>query len=300
MADKANSSIVIGYGGYCKLSIKNLSGVVEKEVVIYVTSASVSINYTRPFDSTYNAPPNQESRSQIPLGVGVCSISGSINFDFSMSSIDGIINENFLCRNNLFDIHLSDGRLAYSVYDCCWNTFSINASPQSLVTGSISFIALNKVDKEPCCNIESYSPDEGIDNYFKNELVAYWEAGANYVESFSISFGIDVNPVYLNNKYMMPTYLRCGAISISASITSWKDWIGLTEGSAGGDAEYDNDLLDGDAIKINIAEKSILINNKVVTVKEFSHSGAADVGNHSYSVIGTVISSSKEKLFEIK
>ena len=304
--NKANNKIIIGYGGYGKIDVKSLDGEILRSVIIHISGASINVAFTRPMETTYNAPPNQESRAQIPLGVGVCNITGSVNFDFSMNSVNQLIAEDFLCRNNKFDLYMCDGRVEYIVYDCCWNSFTINASPQSLVTGSISFVALNKNGMgEPVANIESTEPDNSVDNYFRNELVAYWEAGANDVESFNITFAQEVTPVYLNNKYLMPTYLRCGALSISANIVSWKDWIGfkekenIFENDFFEDLNPGNDIRAADGIIIAIAEKSILINNKVVMVKEYSHSGAGDVGSHSYTINGTVVSSSKDKLFEI-
>lgn len=307
--NKANNNILIGYGGYGKIYIKDLQNNVLRDSVIHLTGGSITVSFSRPMESTYNAPPNQESRAQIPIGVGVCNISGNLSFDFSKKLVHDLIQEDFLCRNNRFDLIMSDGRVEYSVFDCCWNSFSISASPQSLVTGSIGFIALNKINDEPHANIYAKDPDNSIDNYFKNELVAYWEAGANDVESFSINLSQDVTPVYLNNKYLMPTYLRCGALSINANIVSWRDWIGLDGNNKNvidkdnyNDSYSDptNDLDQSGIMKINIAEKSILINNKVVMTKEYGHSGAGDVGSHSYTINGTVVSSSKDKLFEIQ
>lgn len=305
---KAVNDILIGYGGYGKMAIRSLNGILLREVIIHITGAQVTLTFNRPMETTYNAPPNQESRAQIPLGVGTCLMTGSINFDFSQNSINGLIEEDFLCRNNRFDLYMCDGRVAYTITDCSWSSFTISASPQSLVTGSIAFTALNRNDNgEPYAYIDKQIIDNSISNYFKDELVAYWEAGANDVESFTLTLNQEITPVYLNNKFIMPSYLRAGALSISANIVSWKDWVGMYnkqnpyEESIYFDEEYiGNDLFDNDnSMKLIIAEKSILINNKVVMVKEYSHQGAGDVGSHSYTINGTVISSSKDKLFEI-
>lgn len=305
---KAVNNILIGYGGYGKISIHRLSGELLREVIIHITGATVSLNFNRPMETTYNAPPNQESRAQIPLGVGTCLMTGTINFDFSQNSINGLIQEDFLCRNNRFNIYMCDGRVAYTITDCSWSSFSINASPQSLVTGSIAFTALNKNNNgEPYAYIDKQVIDNSIGNYFKDELVAYWEAGANDVESFALTLNQEITPVYLNNKFIMPSYLRSGALSISANIVSWKDWIGMYDKQNPyiEDKYFNEDYISNDLIDFNnnmeliIAEKSILINNKVVMVKEYSHSGAGDVGSHSYTINGTVVSSSKDKLFEI-
>lgn len=297
MADKLSENkrdIVIGYGGYAKISGSSIS------TYLHVTNANFGLQFQRPTHNCIFAPVpyeisvnsanfNDASVSQIILDVGTAIINGSISFDLSKDNIDKLISGNFLCRGNTFGLELYDGRIGYQIQDCSWTSVSFAASPGGLVQGQISFVALN--DNKTI--IKKVNQKTSSDYIFKDQLIAYWQAGAQNIQSFSVNFSLQVQPVYLNNGFIMPTYFRYGNLGIKMDISSFLDWEGLTSTSS---------LIDSNKFTLKIAEKSIKINNKITEVQQFTQNGINDVGMHNYSIFGYLPNGTSpyEKLFEIE
>ena len=241
---------------------------------IHITNAQLSTNVNRPMESTYYAPQDTKLVSPIIMGMGTCNITGSVSFDMTNSNLNTLLQQSNLTRNTYFWLGIHDGNKGYSVDHCVWTNFTISASAGGLVNCQISFNALNNRNAD----FGTYALPNG--DKFADTLIAYWQSGANnHMESFSLSFTQQVTPVYLNNDFFMPTYLRCGSVGINATIESWFDW--------------------EDTSTIKIGDKKITFNNKCVNVKEFTHSGAGDVGKHSYQITSVATTKPDDNIFTI-
>lgn len=283
-----DNNITVGYGGYGYIDWKatsliltgesnirsqtiNLSGAAK----VFLTSASVSVQATRPLQNTYQAPRDRTSVTSILLGHGTYNITGNISFDMSRDNLKYFLSSNKIARNTYFNFVMSDGFHSYAVYQCVWQSISFSASVGSLVTCNISYIALNKRDTD----IREYSAGNNK-SYFDNTLVAYWDVTAgNCIQSFNINFTQDVSPVYLNNGFLTPTYLRCGNIGVSADFESWESWEDINE--------------------IKIGDQTITFLNRAYNMKEFSHAGAADIGKHKFQISCMAVTSPTQTIFTI-
>lgn len=295
-SSNAITGTLIGYGGYGCIDWKTESLINRSLTIddtftntttqggyvpadgnlIHITNGNINCQLTRPLQTTYKSPRTTVQVSPLILGIGTASISGSVSFDMTKSNIEYFLDQNKIARNTYFHLFMSDGTKQYAVYHCVWNNITISASAGSLLTCSISFIALNNR------NVQIDTRGLTIPTYFDNTLVAYWQAGAsNHMQSFNLNFTQQVNPVYLNNSYIMPTYLRCGSIGINATIDSWFGW---------------EDIINDE---IRIGNRKVKFNNKTINMRQFSHSGAGDIGKHSYQITSVAVKSPTENIFTI-
>lgn len=249
---------------------------------IFITSCNISLNMTRPTEIPYYNPRNGEVITDIITGCGVCNISGSVSFDMSRNDIMYFLHPYRIRRGTYFNLRVSDGYSSYTVYQCVWNNITFATNAGGLVTCSISFVAFNK-KKHYLEEMKQaqMSTDVGLKNYFDRTLVSYFETGNayNHMQSFNIAFTQQVTPVYLNDLSIMPSYLRCGKIQVSANIDSWFDF--------------------QDVDQIQIGPRRIYFNKKAIDVITFNQNGSAQTGKYSYTIKTYALEKSYETTFTI-
>lgn len=289
MADNTINTIKLGYGAYgcvvwhetslLMLGQSNLSQLdafpTNSGQFLFLTSANINVQFNRTFQKVYKTPRDTTNVHDILTNVGTCNITGSISFDMSRSNLQYILDAKYIKRNTYFTLFLSDGNKKYVVKHCVWNNINITTQVGGILTCTIGYVALNGRITDIIQH--TYKMDN---TYFDNSLVAYWQAGAgNKIQSFNLNFTQQVNPVYLNNEFVAPTYLRCGMVGINASFESWDSWQDLSE--------------------FYIGNKKIKFNNKIINVKQFSMSGATDIGKHNYQIASVAIKKSTQQIFTI-
>ena len=283
-----DGGIVVGYGGFGYIdwktdslvntnqgSIDSPSVSVTDANTVFLTGASVNITANRPVQQTYRSHRTNTNVSSILVGVGTVNISGNITFDMSRQNLSYFLNSNRIKRNTYFHFGMSDGKSQYIVYHCVWNSISFSASVGSLVSCNISYTALNK--RQTTIGTPSRKPSSA---YFDHSLVAYWDtAVGNCIQSFNVTFTQNVTPVYLNNSFLTPTYLRCGNIAATADIESWQSWQDVNE--------------------VKIGSKTITFNKSMYNMIQYSHAGAADIGKHKFQISTVAVNSPTDTIFSI-
>lgn len=261
------TEIKLGYGGGASINVNGGSSL-RQWCSLIINSASFTMNTTLPTFSAYNMGLEYINskfnvREDVALGKGLLSFSGSLNFALTKSSLNSLFNQNFLTRNNIFDIIVNDGRTTLSMQCCYWNNFSISGNPRQILTASLQFISTN--NQLTKFNISNQEEILNPKKFFEeSQYIKYWQTGAKNVESFNITFSREVNPVYLNTNYRCPSYIRVGKLSLSGNVSSWVDLI---------------------------QEKAIYIADKKLTLKgivlndssSFNFEGIDDTGKYNYS-----------------
>ena len=265
MADKIG--VTLGYGGGAKINGQS----------VFVTSGNLSrttdIPSVQPYDMKTGSSTTWQ-RGKIVMGKGYHHFTGSISFDMTVQAVSSLITSQFLSRNSEFPIYISDGHANFEMNKCKWSSFSLSASPNSLVTGSINDF---KEDLQTSSSTAPY--------IFTDDLLAYWQTGdvntdKNFVESFTLTLSQTLTATHLNTpKLSMPAYIRCGALDVSLQITCWEDWFSHNS--------------------INIGPTKITLTNQLIESMEFSTGGPTDTGSHSYTMKAFSLTSSAEKLFTI-
>lgn len=247
----ARNEITLGYGG----------GAYINGQPVLITSGNISQTVNEPVVLPYDMPHitgDGADRFDINLGDGTYSYNGSISFDYTLEAVEELITKTFLSRNSEFDVVIHNGDQSYQLNKCKWSSFTISVSPQSLVTGSISFQSTNG-NKQV---LEAYSG--AIQYIFDHELLAYWNTGNEEIESFNISLNQGLTPVYLNGNQYNPAYIRGGAITGTIQVNAWERWLTHTS--------------------VKIANKNIAFSKFLKEAMEFTYGGPAATGYHNYTV----------------
>lgn len=220
----------LGYGSWCGVSDlhANYKSSCATSVNKYVqaTSASVTKSFSVPTMNSYYLPNSgvvNTAKSSIRLGYGTCAFNGQISFqltkdilDFLLPTFDSGKYTGIFSPLNLFDVLFFDGQKRCSIGNCMWTSISINCQPGALVTASISFQSNNNFKQD----LQITSTDGGASyDPEKFKLIPYWQTGDDDMIQFQLSFERNVIPVYLNNDYVTPSYLRPGLINLNLSAT---------------------------------------------------------------------------------
>ncbi len=266
----ARTEVVLGYGGGAKID----------GVSVFITSGNINQNVTEPtvlpFDMPHTHSPRDGDRFNIALGPGIYAYSGSIAFDFTLEAVEKLITKDFLSRNKEFEIIIHNGHKAYTLQKCKWGSFTISVTPNSLVTGNISFQATNNEGDDP--NV--INPIETDMEYiFDEELLAYWHTGNEEIESFDLSLNQGLTPVYLNGNLNNPAYIRGGAITGEIQVNAWETWLEHTS--------------------VQFAGKTIKFAEYLKETMEFTYGGPAATGMHNYTVTIYGEENSSKQILEV-
>ena len=219
----------LGYGSWCGVSSLHAdykSACTSINKYVQATSASVTKSFSVPTMNSYYLPKSgadNTAKSLIRLGYGTCAFNGQISFQLTKNMLDFLLPKNeggkyagIFSPLNLFDVLFFDGKQRCRIGNCMWTNISINCQPGALVTASISFQSNNNFKQ----NLQIDTTDGGSqydpDNF---ELIPYWQTGDDDMIQFQLSFERNVIPVYLNNDYVTPSYLRPGLINLNLSAT---------------------------------------------------------------------------------
>ena len=317
----APSEINMGYGGFCGVDWQTDS-LIQKPFTtvstvplitphqVFITGGNIGVSYNRPTENTYKAPRGTTAASPILFGNGTAQISGQISFDMAHFNISYFLDQAKLSRNTYFHLLMSDGGNTYGVYYNMWNSFSINASAESIVNCNLGYMSLNCFSHQ--IKAVSSIATGTLINIFDKALVAYWEAGTQgYVQSFTINITQDVTPVYLNNSLIMPSYLRSGSLKVNANIQSCIGWQNISslldlsksenttqQGNQQSSQSGNQQKTNGD-FSFKIGSKTFTLKNALLSSQQYNHSGAGDVVKYSYAMQSVALKSPSQALFTI-
>lgn len=270
---------------------------------LQVLSASVTKQVNVPLLNSYYKPFNlvtsesedagtgwddgnlKESKSSIKAGYGTVTFSGQIDFEMTQGALSLLSNNitlseaqltevdydsyygDFFSRQHVFHMQFFDGNRTCTLLNCVWNNFSINCQPNSLVTASLSFQSNNGFNPELFIVNKDLREDYTFDD--ADLLIPYWQTG-NDTEMirFNVSFQRDVHPVFLNNEWVTPSYLKPGNIKIDLNAT-YLDYY---------------DYFNKNELMINIGYKKIYFNTPVLTNQSYGMSNMNDTGEKSYQL----------------
>lgn len=258
------SDVLLGYGGGAKIDGTN----------VLITGGSLSSSMTVPLITALKSPIGASNVYNVVTGSALYTFTGSVNFDFTIPAVNGFITNTFLKRNHEFNINISDGHKHYKMEKCKWSSFSVNASPGSLVSGSISFTATNGTYT---VLQDGVAPDYIFND--SNPLLSYWYTGETEVESFTLSLSQSLTPVFLNGNQTNACYIRAGVLDASLQVSSWESWLTHTS--------------------IKIASKTVAFSKNYMESKGFSYGGATATGTHSYTVKVAAESNADEEVLSI-
>jgi len=134
---------------------------------------------------------------------------GSINFDFANRGgnlLDLIDAEN---RGIEFSVRMGTQTQALKLDGCRMEQLVLQASPRSVVSGSISFKSAQR-----------WCPTT-VPLLVRSTLISYWATGGPQMEDWSLSIRQSLTPVYPNDvSDPLPKYLRVGKTQGSLSVTT--------------------------------------------------------------------------------
>lgn len=317
--DNGLKNLYLGYGGFCfadwhtssllfqtknqidTYDISNSSA--SESSLVYITGGNVNLTHNRPLQNTFHSPRGTTNVTQILLGPGTATITGSFNFDMNHKNIQYYLDENKIRRNTFFHLFINDSNHGYYITHNVWNSISFSASAGGLLTCAISYTSLNSF-KDQIRPFSNNNVQSANSNYFENTLVAYWETGIQcFIDSFSLNFNQDVSPVYLNNTSFMPSYLRCGSLKVNANIDSCIGWQGIQMANkiqSGNSVPQSSQSAMSSYFPIRIGNKEVRINNALVDVQEYNHGGSGDLAKYSYQITGTALQKYSDPLFSIE
>lgn len=282
-----------GYNGYVFIvdnnekdfnSIGNTVTKEFKKIPLQVLSANVTRQYNIPTFTPFYQKYEIEKNSIHPYSVirgakGTCSFNGSISFQLTQGALDYFFkntsddnqDESLFFNKNSFTIIIYDGLNSVQVKNCIWQSISIQCEPNSLITMSINFQSLNGHEEE---FQEEETNEKNIKN-FDNSLIPYWQSGAENMLSFQLNMERNVTPVYLNNDFVTPTYLRVGLISVNISANYYEKQ-SFNDSSTNSSSSNQKDMI------IKIGDKILTISGMVLQSENFTMSSMQDIGTKSY------------------
>lgn len=256
----SDTILTVGYGGYVKLD----------GVLCQVTSASVNKTYNIPTLTPFYQPfmDNETSaKSLIRAAYGTCSFSGQVTVQLTEGILGKIfegscetIYDGFFAKNKKFEVIIHDGINEVTIPNCMWQSINLQCQPSSLVTVSISFQSDNKGNEN--LNVKKTSMSE--EYKFSDNLIPYWQTGADDMLQFNMTIDRALTPVYLNNDKIAPTYIRPGLINISLNATY-----------------YDTKSISG-SFSIKIGKKTINFKDLALNQSDFRMSNFQDIGEKTY------------------
>ena len=272
---------IIGYGGWLVMTKPKASEKYDEAhgrtlgdaVLVPDVSGNVTRALSTPTINSYFLPENGsapvdgvefgQALSPIRVGFGTYQYSGSISYEMT-KGMAGMLGGDFFNRAALFDVQFYDGRKTCTVRNCSWNSFSVSGQPNSTVSASIGYQStngyLNDLDVKSG-SLKDYSFDSD------DLLIPYWQTGAAGMVDFTLSFDRSITPMYLNNTFKGPSYLKVGMLNVSVQMTTM-DYI---------------EKMTGKSLSIRIGPKTVSLNKRVLTSVDYNMSTLSDVGMKSYS-----------------
>lgn len=254
----------------------------ENSVPLQVLSANVTRQYNIPTFTPFYQKYEIEKDSIHPYSVirgakGTCSFNGSISFQLTQGALDYFFKKDtdgpsLFFNKNSFTIIIYDGLNAVKVKNCIWQSISIQCEPNSLITMSINFQSLNGHEEE---FQEEETNEKNIED-FDNSLIPYWQSGAENMLSFQLNMERNVTPVYLNNDFVTPTYLRVGLISVNISANYYEKQNFNDSSTNSSSSSNQKDMI------IKIGDKTLTISGMVLQSENFTMSSMQDIGTKSY------------------
>lgn len=298
------TSFYLGYAGSAKLYfdeegkyINNFNKIYtiqdfseEGWTMLSLTNAVYTRKLNIPKTSSFYLPysnsiSSSDAKSQIRLGFGVYDFNGSITFELTDKIIETIWKQSFFSRKGLFHLVLNDGMNKLTIPNCAWSNITLDATPHSILSMSISFLSDNgKSNALIITDVQSKSNSDSFSE--SDDLVRYWETGVSELgtlESFNLSFSRNVTPVYHNNSFYTPTYLKVGRTDVTASLTCM-DYYGDDK------FEYDkqsnsSNSAEGAGIKIWVNENHyIKFRQNVFSSQTYNISGLSQIGTKVYEI----------------
>lgn len=244
------------------------------------------LSYNMTFDSGNffdGSSVEPDIRNDVILGSGLYNFSGNISFTLTYSALKVLFSDNFLSRNNVFDIYIYDGLKEVKMLCCYWNSFSITSNPRNVISCSLGFVSTNN-------QLETFSLSDEVTaevqyKGFSEQMVEYWNTGVEGVdvESFALNFSKEATPVFLNTTSNCPSYIRTGKLSLSGTLNCWSDWDGE------------------ETKKIRIGDKVVSISGIIKTNSDgFSLNGINATGTKNYSFQIYNLTHSGQKSFNIE
>lgn len=273
--------VYAGYGGYGAVSGWGTSSLSDTPPElsdgekIILTNANVSCRTTLAQQQTLKSGwgTNDPTASLIRVGDGTKVTEGNFSFDMTEENTEYFIKAEGLHRNKIFSFGFTDSNAAkVTATACVCTSFSVNASSGSLITCSISFISMKDINKSFSDSGNASALNEGL--WADNTLALYNGVSLennDAIVSVSLSFSQSVTPVYLNTTKQFPDYLRCGAVSLTATIQSLVDKEPLTA--------VNN--------QIKIGSGKIKLNDPKLQNYSVNHKGGGDIGSFTYTYIAT-------------
>lgn len=197
--------------------------------LLQVINASVSRATQVPTLNSYYLPflDSDTAKSPIRVGPNLYTFSGELTFEATYGVVDEFFNDDFFSRSSWFWVSFFDGQNTMLMPNCVWSSVTITCAPNSLVTMSISFQSNNGYLEE--LQISSGNANDDIYYDESDLLIPYWTCGHEWFSEFSITFNRNVSPIFLNNDFTVPSYLRPGIVDVSLQATTieyvenWED-----------------------------------------------------------------------------
>lgn len=222
-----DTKFVLGYGGWATIRLNK-----GNKKFVPMINCTITRNNSVSFLSSYHLPYSDEPRSKIRMNEGVYSYQGSISFQLTQNLIDLFFTSNrkFFARNSMVDLQICDGEKYFELQGCVWNSFGFDASPGQTINCNMNFMFVNSYEEQIDVLKAQKCP---LTIKQKDGPIPYWQLGSGYeveemINSFGIHFNRDVRPIYLNNKYKMPTYLRVGMLQCDINVSCLQDWFYYT------------------------------------------------------------------------
>lgn len=257
------TDISLGYGGFASIDGQS----------VLVTSGSLEKSITPVLIDPLSCPIDG-NRFPLIIGSGINAWTGSVAFDLTLDSVSKIVSSNFIKRNSVFDVVLCDGNKSYSAPSAKWSSITISASPNALVTCSVSFSYTNSKSD----NFITHSSSK-ISVDFDDPLLSYWFTGEEEVESFTLTFNKNLTPVYANGSPNNPLYLREGLINATMQVSAWDTWLSHQS--------------------LKIADKTVSFSEAVQENTTFSYGGLNSTGTHSYTLKCVAVQGSSQEVLTI-
>jgi len=295
--------ILQGHRGWCQIDFRGDAdyhddsggdGVSPSGTAVYATDLSYTRDLNIPMLDSYYTPLKDDDggeavKSRIRVGFGTYSFQGSISMNVSTSLVDSMLKDSNFKRGSVFDIYAFDGRETISMRNCVWSSVSISASGRELVTSSVAFVSNNGYRSGVDTTVVQ-SNDSGHYVSSSGLMVPYWQTGVKDALSFSLEFSRQVQPVYLNNSLLVPSYIKTGLIDVSLRV----EYMDFGARSAEGAAYYAGDK----TAVVRIGSRKVVLNHNQMKTMEWGAATPSSGGRRTvvYTGIGD---GSTESLFAI-
>ena len=194
---------VAGYAKYAHITWK---GITYK---LLVNSASWGDNGNPKF-TEYALTPSSGPKQKALHSRGISEIEWSIDADLSVESYGLIALLDPKSRGLLLDeVVLQQGSIVYKFVNCYWSSFTLSASPNAIVTISISGNAIIKPTE-----------DSILATTVLHHGIPSWATGASLITTFSLTHNVPLTPGWANTENSLPIYYRPGSSEYTIDVTT--------------------------------------------------------------------------------